>query len=161
MNTLQINSCMQTSHSFVGTFSADHLPDDSQLIKPYSFIANTDPSYLPGSHWVAFYVTKKCIEIFDSYGRELCKLFKKFVDGKLHYCNDKQVQQIGTSVCGHYCIYYIHQKEKGLTTGKIMSKFRDLDENDSFVKNWIDERYSCKAARPYSHIVQNCVCLRQ
>ena len=39
---------------------------------PYGFVANTDPSTEPGTHWVAFYFPSRDKgEFFDSYGYPL------------------------------------------------------------------------------------------
>ena len=58
MNTLQIKRALErnafTKKIFGGVFAADEVP---QIIDtfPYGFVANTDPSTEPGTHWVAFY----------------------------------------------------------------------------------------------------------
>ena len=53
--------------TFLGVFPIDMLP----IIKKYpaSAIINTDPSYMSGEHWIAFYIdtAKRCV-FFDSYG---------------------------------------------------------------------------------------------
>ena len=42
--------------SFIGVFARDKLPDVKNY--PTSFIFNTQPSYLPGEHWIAVYFNK-------------------------------------------------------------------------------------------------------
>ena len=158
MNTLQIDTCMSSAKTFVGTYPADKLPSITTYTRPFSFIANTDPSYMSGTHWVAFFVTDNCVEIFDSYGREMCPLFKNYTVRINHVCNDKQVQQIGTSVCGQHCIFYIYQRERGLSMEEIMAKFKNLNENDIAVRNWVDERFGCKSIGRCTEYSQSCVC---
>ena len=71
MNTAQIDSVLKqdpvTNKKFCGVFASDKLP---QAIETYlcGFVANTDPSHEPGTHWVAFYFASKEGEFFDSYG---------------------------------------------------------------------------------------------
>ena len=75
MNTLQIKRALErnafTKKIFGGVFAADEVP---QIIDtfPYGFVANTDPSTEPGTHWVAFYFPSRDKgEFFDSYGHPL------------------------------------------------------------------------------------------
>ena len=57
MNTLQLERALKhntfTKKIFVGVFAADALPTLNTF--PSGFVANTDPSTEPGTHWVAFY----------------------------------------------------------------------------------------------------------
>ena len=43
----------------------ENVPHDHQQAL---FIYNLEPSYMPGSHWVATYVKDKVINYFDSFG---------------------------------------------------------------------------------------------
>ena len=158
MNTIQINGCMANSKTFLGTFSADKLPLRTTHALPFSFIANTDPSHQPGTHWVGFFVTEEEVEVFDSYGREMCPLFKRFIGSEKHICNEKQVQQFGSSVCGQYCIYYIYQRERGQSMTQILSKFKHPDQNDAYVRDWVHDRFSCRPAGPSTTCIQGCKC---
>ena len=58
MNTLQIKRALErdtfTKKIFGGVFAADELPKIMNTF-PCGFVANTDPSTEPGTHWVAFY----------------------------------------------------------------------------------------------------------
>jgi len=44
-------------------FSIDNLSDD-----PHLLVCNTDPSYKPGSHWIAIYIEDGRGKFFDSFG---------------------------------------------------------------------------------------------
>ena len=68
MNTLQLKRALErntfTKKIFGGVFAADELP--KVITSPCGFVANTDPSTEPGTHWVAFYfphVTKESFSI--------------------------------------------------------------------------------------------------
>jgi hypothetical protein len=73
MNTAEITHALEqdsiTSTKFCRVFPSDKLP--RRLDKyPCGFVANTDPSSKPGTHWVAFYFpSKEKGEFFDSYGQ--------------------------------------------------------------------------------------------
>ena len=71
MNTLELERALKhntfTKKIFVGVFAADELPTLNTF--PSGFVANTDPSTEPGTHWVAFYFpSREKGEFFDSYG---------------------------------------------------------------------------------------------
>ena len=67
MNTLQLERALKhntfTKKIFVGVFAADELPTLNTF--PYGFVANTDPSTEPGTHWVAFYFPSLTKENFS------------------------------------------------------------------------------------------------
>ena len=55
-----------TPTNYLGVFSSDELPH-SFTRYPSAYVANTDPSFLPGQHWVAFYhLSPSHLEFFDS-----------------------------------------------------------------------------------------------
>jgi hypothetical protein len=59
MNTFQIKHALEqdpvTRKIFCGVFPSDKLPQTIEKY-PCGFVANTDPSSKPGTHWVAFYL---------------------------------------------------------------------------------------------------------
>ena len=87
MNTAQIDSALKQdpmiSKTFCGVFASYRLPQTIETY-PCGFVANTDPSHKPGTHWVAFYfVSKEEGEFFDSYGYppdHYQNSFKDFLD---------------------------------------------------------------------------------
>ena len=68
MNTLQIKRALErdtfTKKIFGGVFAADELPKIMNTF-PCGFVANTDPSTEPGTHWVAFYFPSRKKENFS------------------------------------------------------------------------------------------------
>ncbi len=58
MNTQQIKRALEhnpkTVKRFCGVFAADQLPKSLSTF-PCGFVANTDPSTEPGTHWVVFH----------------------------------------------------------------------------------------------------------
>ena len=73
MNSQQLDTILRynqySKKYFKGVYAANQLPFilDSY---PAAFVVNTDPSDLPGTHWVAFYFDMNGKgEFFDSYGK--------------------------------------------------------------------------------------------
>lgn len=108
---------------FAGALPSDTFNDPfflykfKDLLKNYNFtglIFNLDPSYLPGSHWVALFFNnkKKTIEYFDSTGEPPNKNIQKFLDtfkeSKLIVNNLEH--QRGITACGLYSILFILYK---------------------------------------------------
>ena len=61
------------------------------------FIINTDPSYLPGKHWVAVYVDHMC-EYFDSLGKFPNEAIGKFLfDSSRSYLRNAMQLQMENS----------------------------------------------------------------
>ena len=120
---------------FGGVFSSDNLP--TTVKKPLLLVCNTDQRDLPGEHWVAIYLDEDGSgEFFDSFGREPGRPFNDFMD---KHCtrwtfNDRQLQNITSSFCGHYCIFYCMYRSVGLDLNFIASKFtRNTFINDHLV----------------------------
>ena len=103
---------MFTKKIFGGVFAADEVP---QIIDtfPYGFVANTDPSTEPGTHWVAFYFpSREKGEFFDSYGHSPEHYgFKSY---NIEIWNQHKLQSSWSNVCGHYCIFYLYHKSRGI-----------------------------------------------
>ena len=85
MNTFQLSQVL-TKDSFIkvtfaGVYAGDHL--SSIEINEYSksFVVNTDPMELPGTHWIAIYFNEQMKgEFFDSYGKHPIHYNKYFLD---------------------------------------------------------------------------------
>ena len=95
MNTYELDRVIrQYVKRFDGVLSSDRLPT-----KPRLLVCNTDPSDMPGEHWIAI-----CVDddghygaYFDSLGRESTGVFERYVN---EYCcewtfNRKQLQRRG------------------------------------------------------------------
>ena len=74
MNTFQIAQVLTKDPFTKGSFSGVHACDELASIEinkyPKSFVVNTDPVELPGTHWIAIYFNEQMkVEFFDSYGK--------------------------------------------------------------------------------------------
>lgn len=148
MNTSQINRILKhvMAEQFLGVFPSDQLPsiDPEWRMNIMALVANKDPASQPGSHWIAFFIEGNVVEYFDSYGlKPALASFLKILDQfHLYKYNTKQIQGNLSSVCGHYCVYYITQRWKGFSMEEILNRFStDLEENDLQVTDWLNEKF--------------------
>ena len=69
-----------TSRTFKGVYALDEIVHIKQKSFPSAYVFNLDPSYKPGSHWVAVYIDRKGRpEYFDSFGRPPPREIKDFL----------------------------------------------------------------------------------
>ena len=103
------------------------------------FIYNLEPSYMKGSHWCATYVKNNVIYYFDSFGlppfQELLNHAKRKNLTLLH--QDKQLQNISTSTCGYYTIYFLNEMNKGKDFFDLLQVFSsDTNKNEAFIERY-------------------------
>ena len=152
MNTTQLQCCIDCDpvlkDKVIGVFAADQLP--MTLSKyPCGFIANTDTYSKPGQHWCAFYVERAgVVEFFDSYGQKPATNsvhFKQWIaeHGPKVTSNDRQIQSDFSSVCGLYCLYFLHQRLNGHSMIQIVNSFTpDVSFNDQHIHERLMHVYS-------------------
>ena len=130
--------------NFLGVFARDEIPGKSELY-PACYVANTDPSSEPGTHWVAFFLESptKC-EFFDSYG--LHPRAYGFSQQITSY-NHTQLQTIHSTVCGHYCILFLYSRSLCSCAIATLFSKTNLDWNDKQVTKWVNSLSQCKT--PY------------
>lgn len=138
MNSLEIAKLCQ-SKCFLGVFPSDLLPKPSY---PSCFIANTQPSGTKGEHWIAIFINK------EGYGDYFCSFGKQPISEFVHFMNShtvswnynqRRIQSYFSSTCGHYCIFFLFCRSKGLSLSKIMSFFsKNTAENDNMIRMFID-----------------------
>lgn len=136
MNTVDIHCALSTNkwtrNYFQGVFALDKIPKVVKK-KPAIFVFNTDPSNLPGTHWVAVHMTKNRSEFFDSFGRKpdgRVLTFLKNNSNSFSY-NSQQLQSPFTSVCGFYCCLFLLYKSRRMS----MKTFLKLFKNNNFLVN--------------------------
>ena len=100
------------------------------------FIYNLEPSYMKGVHWVSTYVKNNVINYFDSFGmppmQEIVDHAKKKNLTLLH--QDQQLQNLKSSVCGYYCLYFLNEMHKRYDYFGLLQPFtRDTKYNDDFI----------------------------
>ena len=103
------------------------------------FIYNLEPSYMNGSHWVATYVKNGIVNYFDSFGmppfQELVDHVQKKKLILLHQNN--QIQNINTTTCGYFCLYFLNEMNKGTSYYDLLKVFNihDTMKNEKFIEN--------------------------
>jgi hypothetical protein len=115
-----------TQPYFHGIYAPDTL--DNIHYKPTLIICNTDPSYKPGTHWIAFYFQHpgKTVELFDSLGHHLKDYALNFTDFVALHSNQcktliNRVQPLQSALCGHYCLYYAYYRCLGYSMESIVN----------------------------------------
>ena len=123
LNTDDLEKALKDYPNFNGVFAVDKLPRDP---KPGLYIANTDPSYKDGEHWVLLYKCKEGpTEFFDTFGREPNKMWP----GEWKY-STRMVQSPLSTACGYHVLCYAHLR-RFYPYEKIMGWYGDdLKEND-------------------------------
>lgn len=144
MNSIEISKKLvkNVGHSvFLGVFAKNKLPTKLPSRRPLILVCNTDVASKPGEHWVAlFFCNYSCGEFFDSFGREPDEHFgaylKKFCDSIIF--NDKCIQSVISSFCGHYCIFYCYYRCLDYSMHDIVSCFSsDTALNDAIVHKFV------------------------
>ena len=125
MNSIQLESILRnnkfTKRNFLGVFAADNLPKNVKRF-PHCFIANTDPQWQRGEHWVALWIpNSKNAEYFCSLGEEPNASFQSYLSQfKNVLKNNKQIQGTTENTCGHYCIYFLVSRASGHSFAQIL-----------------------------------------
>ena len=108
------------------------------------YVVNTDPNYLPGSHWIVIYSSNKSCEIFDSLGENPLSYGTHFTNflfnyNKYSYCI-KQLQNKMSNTCGIFCIFYIFWKTRGFDLNEIVNTFsHDTVLNEYLMRKFMIE----------------------
>lgn len=159
MNSDQIHSALErTIHPpvhFLGVFPRDRLPSIHSY--PSCYVANTDDSSKPGTHWVAFYfenIYNK--EFFDSYG------FTPSVYGfniSANIRNPIQLQSLTSTVCGQYCIFYLIQRSSGFPMYNLITCFSRTNPiwNDHHVARYAKKYFSVSNHAERLECTQTCI----
>ena len=142
MNTLQIERLLRNEKIFKKVCAFDQL---EKPVFPSAYVINSDPSNEPGEHWIAVYFDKRGRgEYFDSYGLAPAFVGLEFymdaysLAGWIY--NRKTLQALFSNVCGHYCVYYILFRCRGVPMHTIVSDFTsNLTGNNSSISRFICE----------------------
>ena len=145
MNTVQIDRILKPRiKNYLGTFSSDNLPHETGI-----FVSNTDPHHLPGTHWIAIYVSadRQRGEYFDSFGRPPNRHFKNYLNTHCRYWtyNKRQLQSVASKFCGYYCVLYCMYRSRGVDVINFVNRFtRDTGFNDAIVAKSLKLIKRCK-----------------
>jgi len=91
---------------FRGVFSRNDLPNTPR--QKECGILNLDDLMGNGTHWVAWYKNKNKKYYFDSFGLYPPLEIMNYLKGPIFY-NTERVQEFGTVICGHLCLYWLKE----------------------------------------------------
>ena len=129
------------SKGVVGVYAADRLPHRIDRDTPYGVISNTETFGQGGQHWVAMVVEGEQGEFFDSFGRSPEQFGQFFVQFLRERCasvwfNARELQSRESTVCGHYCLYYLAHRLSGGGVDVRLSP--DKSYNDYVVEQYVN-----------------------
>ena len=113
-----------------GEVCAKNLLPEKKPLDMKAYIVNTDISTDPGEHWVAIYFRRDQVIYFDSYGRPPEEQYVlPFIErNSLRWIHNKEcLQSPRSKVCGIWCIYIIHQLNKGLDLNTAIHQYMELE----------------------------------
>lgn len=99
---------------------------------PKFFIMNTDNSYSSGSHWTVIFLPSDTAlsEYFDSFGKPPRNNIIKLND---FVYNQKRIQNIFSSICGHYCLLFVWYRLKlKHSLNSFVDEMRKMNEREIF-----------------------------
>lgn len=128
MNGIEIDKILVrnsvTRPYYLGCFASDQVPQAVGMPHSWCLVANLDPAYMAGSHWVALFSPRAgAVEYYDSFGRwpppspEICHFLDHF--DRVQY-NRQQLQSTGSKSCGKHVIFFLHQRCAGNPFGSIV-----------------------------------------
>lgn len=143
MNTREIaailGSDIHARRVFKGVYPRNKLPTHLSPRRPSAFIINTDTASKRGEHWVAVWFDGLGkAEYFDSFGlpprhRDI-NHFIETHSIRSRY-NDRLLQDLTSSACGLYVLYFVMMKSRGASLHRLLAPFHaiDLRTNDRLV----------------------------
>ena len=114
----------------------------------FAIIINSDPHYLPGTHWLAFFRDSpdSVFEFYDSLAQDPSSYGEDFINFiKLQGGNCRrsliQIQDVKQTTCGNHCVFYLYKRLRGFLMDEIVNEFdhKDLTKNDHFVVRFTDQ----------------------
>ena len=107
-------------------------------------VVNLEQSNEDGSHWIGLFAkTREHIFYFDSYGIDSTRapydLVEKYLKENYNRITRNTIpfQSTFSSVCGHYCIFFIYYMSLGSSFNELIQVLRKTDCPDSYVKSFV------------------------
>ena len=136
---------------WLGVFARDQVPPLGRCQRrPFALVVNTDPADNPGAHWLAFLAsagrpTEAPLEMFDSYGLPPDMHSLAYLAPRI-YSSSTSYQSLDSSVCGHYCLFFLFNRTHGLNYSTVERMLRShmygpssfSMSSDSYVSRFID-----------------------
>jgi len=118
---------IKTSGYYTDVISCNQITTVLKVKKKLAVIINTDPSWKPGTHWVALFRNSiDSIELFDSFGSVLTSYNDFFKD--LYEYSPKEncvtIQSATSTRCGKYCLFYLYNRMNNVSYLSILKSFK-------------------------------------
>jgi hypothetical protein len=146
MNSNEINLFARRLNisNFCGVFGLDELKQIDKHRRGL-IIFNTQPTTLPGQHWIALSITKDTIFFFDSLnsGFHSNECVAKFLI-KMNKCvilNNFPIQPDASNLCGVHCIVFCHIMSQNNTLPMFRSFMKRLSQLDVFKREQLSLLY--------------------
>ena len=146
MNSNEINLFANSLNisNFCGVFGLDELKQIDKHRKGL-IIFNTQPTTLPGQHWIALSITVDTIFYFDSlnsgfHSNECVAKFLIKMNKKVILINI-QIQPDVSNLCGVHCIVFCHIMSKNNTLPVFQSFMKRLSQLDVFNREQLSLLY--------------------
>src|SRR5271167_4366619 len=104
---------------FRGYFMNDELP--KKILTNESGIVNLQDSDEQGSHHVCYFKYGKLKYYFDSYGLDCSNEVLNYLKSPI-ISSTYQIQKMGSTMCGQYCLYMLYYLGKGYNYITILHK---------------------------------------
>ena len=135
----KVDSCVRDH--FLGVFSADQTINKPS--GPKHFVVLHDQPFPKPGHWQCLYLEKDGNayrgEFFCSFGfPPLAENMKRFINqycGKNWIRNRERLQSLDTTVCGHYCVYFLIMRCRGYPLKDVVTFLNNHCMPDVFVFN--------------------------
>lgn len=106
-------------------------------------VVNFDEHSKPGTHWVAIYAPGKSHAMyFDSYGGKEVPNIAKYLEENFLFLTrlNRQLQSFGSSVCGHYAIFFIYFCALKVPYENIYNFLAKTTNPDKYVRDFVIRR---------------------
>lgn len=153
MDSQQLRHCIAedslATYYAGGVLASNDLP--SEPLRNRIFIINTEPTYEPGQHWLIVYLPpdNHPLEYFDSLGQTPSHFVRQFLNNQDHdsmgyVCHPVPLQSKNASTCGHFCLYYMMHRVRGLSMSDIIQEFIPMNyiSNEEKVMYFVKKHFN-------------------
>lgn len=141
--------------TYGGTFANDNLPRSRDQYR--SFIVNTDPVHLGGTHWQALFFNRKGVCIFFcSYGTSPTRNIRTFArnnSSRLRW-NTNSLQHPLSSTCGLFCMYFLYHISRCLSIHSL--KHLRWCENERLIQRFAHQNLKLRNSSFFALTNQSC-----
>ena len=143
LSSKKIKKILNCCESFAGCFARDELKNLSLCSFPVFLIVITDTRGKRGKHWIAIYVSRSHVELFDSLGLihrnrlpiDILTFIQRFTISR-EFIFNKPLQPRNSVLCGFYSLFYVFLRQN--CAFKIVESFfgKNLSKNEAIIKSF-------------------------